>query len=712
MEKDSNRGIMTRYFVILLIMLFIGIAIVVKAGYTMFVNNDYWEKVASRFDFDSLPVQPVRGNILAADGQLLATTLPEYRLYMDFRADGLLARDTLLTNHYDDIAQSLHELLPDKSAAYFKARLKEGFRKKKRYHSIYPYRISYMKYLELKEIPFFSRRSNVSGLIAEKIENRNNPFGSLAERTIGSVYKGTGQARSGLELSFDSILKGKEGIKHLRKVKNSFLSIIDKEPENGLDVVTTIDVEIQDIAEKVLRDKLKSIDANYGTAIVMEVETGEIKALVNLDKVADSVYVEKKNHAVEDLMEPGSTFKTASMLVALDDGYVSPNDSIDTGNGVKKMYGSFMRDHNYHRGGYGVISATQALMFSSNVGISTIIDRSYHDQPEKFVQGLYRLGLAEDYEIPLPDYKVARIRMPEKDTWYKTTLPWMSIGYETMVPPIATLTFYNAIANNGVLLKPRLVKGLARHGDIIEEYPVEVIREAIASPKAISQIQEMLMQVVNGKKGLGKPAGNPYFHVSGKTGTAQISQGKAGYRSGRRRYLVSFAGYFPSENPKYSCIVAIQKDGFASGGTMAGDAFGRIAERIYAKHLYTNINQAIDSTAVFIPDVLKGNMNQVAGILDYLEVSSNINDLIDKDSTATWGSAEIAGNSIAFEPVSFNEGLVPNVKGMGAKDATYLLEKCGLNVKINGAGKVKSQSIPAGNKIRKGATIVLTMGKL
>ena len=259
-ERDDKNKVIKRYTLIVVATFLVGLAIVLRTSYTMFANNNYWKKVAARYEIDSLAVHPLRGNITACDGQLLATTLPEYKLYMDFKADGLVKKDTLLTNHWDDISQSLHELFPDKSASYFKARLKEGYRKKRRYHMIYPYRISYMDYLELKEIPFFKRGSNNSGLIAEKIENRNKPFGSLAERTIGDVFKQSGKARSGLELSFDSVLRGKEGVRHLRKVKNSFLSIIDKEAVNGLDVVTTIDVEIQDIAEKVLsKSALESV---------------------------------------------------------------------------------------------------------------------------------------------------------------------------------------------------------------------------------------------------------------------------------------------------------------------------------------------------------------------------------------------------------------------------------------------------------------------
>ena len=454
-------------------------------------------------------------------------------------------------------------------------------------------------------------------------------------------------------------------------------------------------------------DKLKEINANVGVAILMEVKTGEVKAIVNMTKCNDGVYREIRNNAVSDMMEPGSTFKTASIMVALEDGKITPDQIVETGHGVYMMHGRPMKDHNWHRGGYGAIDVTKVLMVSSNIGVSRVIDENYHNQPEKFVEGLYKLGIASPLNLDIPGAaKKPNIRMPNKDNWSKTALAWMSIGYETQVPPINTLTFYNAIANNGVMVKPKFVKSIVKDGEVVEEIPTEVLNPAIASPKTIEQIQTILEKVVS--IGLGKPAGSKQFHVSGKTGTAQVSQGKGGYKSGRMQYLVSFCGYFPSEEPKYSCIVAIQKSGLpASGGLMAGSVFSKIAERVYAKHLALDLKEAKDSTSILIPDVKNGDIAAAYYVLDAINVQTTG---FDEDSEKpVWGNASHNPNNVILSQKEINDKKVPNVVGMGAKDAVYLLESMGLRVQITGIGKVKSQSIPAGNTLHKGRTIQLRL---
>ena len=492
-----------------------------------------------------------------------------------------------------------------------------------------------------------------------------------------------------LYTAYDSILKGKTGLTHRQKVMNKYLNIVDVPAVDGCDIVSTLNVNMQDIAEKALIDQLKEINASVGVAILMEVKTGEVKAIVNMTKGSDGVYREVKNNAVSDMMEPGSTFKTASIMVALEDGYITPDQLVDTKNGVYMMHGSPMKDHNWHRGGYGVIDITKVLMVSSNIGVSRVIDENYHNQPEKYVEGLYKLGIATPLNLDIPGAaKKPNIRKPTKNNWSRTALAWMSIGYETQVPPMNTLAFYNAIANNGVMVKPKFVKSIVKDGQVIEEIPTEVLNPAIASPKTIEQIQVILEKVVS--EGLGKPAGSKQFHVSGKTGTAQVSKGSGGYKSGTMQYLVSFCGYFPSENPKYSCIVAIQKSGLpASGGLMAGSVFSEIAERVFAKHLAQDLKGAKDSTAILTPDVKKGILADAQYILDKIKANPvNLGEEKQQDPKR-----------------------VPNVVGMGAKDAVYLLESAGLKVQLSGMGKVKSQSIPAGNTLHKGKTIQLRLVK-
>lgn len=704
-----SKKIVTRYSFIILVMVLVGLAIVVKAGVIMFAERQYWHDVADRFVKEEVPLIPNRGNIISSDGQLMASSLPEYKIYMDFKAGGEV-KDSLLMLYMDSICDGLHQIFPDKSKAEFKSHILKGRKKGSRNYLLYPKRISYIQFKEAKRLPVFNLSKYRGGFHEQAFNRRKKPFGSLAMRTLGDMYSDvTLGAKNGLELQYDSVLKGKEGVSHRQKVMNKYLNITDIPPVDGCDIITTIDVGMQDIAEKALVDQLKEINGNVGVAIIMEVKTGEVKAIVNMTKGNDGIFREVKNNAVSDMMEPGSTFKTASIMVALEDGYITPDQLVDTKNGVYMMHGRPMKDHNWTRGGYGVIDITKVLMVSSNIGVSRVIDENYQNQPEKFVEGLYKLGLATPLNLDIPGAAhKPNIRKPTKENWYKTALPWMSIGYETQVPPMNTLTFYNAIANNGVMVKPKFVKSIVKDGQVIEEIPTEVLNPAIASPKTIEQIQTILEKVVS--EGLGKPAGSKQFHVSGKTGTAQVSKGSGGYKNGTMQYLVSFCGYFPSEAPKYSCIVAIQKSGLpASGGLMAGSVFSEIAERVYAKHLAQDLKEAKDSTAILTPDVKHGNMASAQYILDAIDIETVTTERYDKNKPS-WGNVTHNPNqNITLASNEVSDKKVPRVIGMGAKDAVYLLESLGLRVYLSGMGKVKSQSIPPGNTLQKGKTIQLKL---
>ena len=709
---------MTRYFFVILLMALIGVAIVVKAGITMFAERQYWQDVADRFVKENVTVKPNRGNIISSDGKLMASSLPEYRIYMDFmsgekdekrRKKDQARRDSILNANMDSICAGLHRIFPDKSAAQFKAHLRKGRRAKSRNYLIYPKRISYIQYKEVKKLPVFCLNRYKGGFKEQAYNQRKKPFGSLAARTLGDVYADTAKgARNGIELAFDTLLRGKNGLTHRQKVMNKYLNIVDIAPVDGCDIISTLDVGMQDICEKALVDKLKEINATVGVAILMEVETGEVKAIVNMMKAGDCNYYEMRNNAISDMMEPGSTFKTASIMVALEDGKITPETEVDTGNGVMMMYGSKMRDHNWHRGGYGKINVTRILEVSSNVGVSYLIDKHYKDNPQKYVDGLKRMSIDQPLNLQISGEGKPNIKGPKERYFAKTTLPWMSIGYETQVPPLNILTFYNAIANNGTMVRPKFVRAAVKDGEVIKEYPTEVINPKICSDRTLTQIRDILEKVVS--QGLAKPAGSKQFSVAGKTGTAQVSQGLAGYKSGRVNYLVSFCGYFPAEAPKYSCIVSIQKPGLpASGGLMAGSVFGKIAERVYAKNLRFDIRSAIDSTSNVIPPVKAGEMNEALQVLDGLNVPVQ-KQFSPKKGKEAWGHTQESPNAVilqAKEGTSSNT--VPNVIGMGAKDAVYLLESKGLKVNLVGVGKVKSQSIANGSVARKGQTITLTL---
>lgn len=719
MSKFDSKKVMPRYSFLAILMTLVAITVVGKTLYIMTAKRAFWEEVADRVKVDSLKTLPIRGNILSCDGQLMASSLPQYNIFMDFVALREAKKDTLFEQKLDSICMGLNAIFPDRSAEEFKKHLMEGFEKNKRHWPIWNRRINYSTFSEVKSLPVFNLSKNQSGFHWDEHNARKLAYGSLAGRTIGKMYGAKDTAQCGLELSYDSLLRGEEGIRHRRKVLNKYLDIVDTPPVNGADIVTTIDVSMQDLAERALLKELRLINANVGVAIVMEVKTGDVKAIVNMTKCADDDYHEIKNHAISDLLEPGSVFKTASIMVALDDGVVDTTYRVETAGGVWPMYGREMKDHNWRRGGYGMLTLPQTLMVSSNIGVSRIIDDHYHNTPEKFVQGIYRLGLADDLHIPLQGASPARIRMPKKDArgkqyvnWSKTTLPWMSIGYETQVPPISTLTFYNAIANGGKMMAPRFVKAVMKDGAVIKEFEPVVLRERIAKETTIKKITTILEHVVS--QGLGKKAGSQSFLVAGKTGTAQISKGAAGYKSGQMNYLLSFAGFFPAYEPRYSCIVCIQKSGLpASGGGMSGVVFHDIAEGIMAQSLKLEAADARDSLSILIPQVKNGNMLAASYVLDHLGIKQQSNwDGSYLNGNPIWGHAfESSGKTIALHRVpEVDKNIMPDVHGMGAKDAVYLIESRGVKVKLNGRGKVMEQSIGAGQHIKKGMVCSLRLG--
>lgn len=714
MSKFSNDKVMPRYMAIAVVLTLLGFAVVGKAFYIMTAKKQYWTDVADRLKRDSVSVKPKRGNILSCDGQLMASSIPEYKIYMDFKAGGE-KKDSLWKEKVDSICMGLHQIFPQKSAEEFKRHLEEGHRKMSQNWAIWPQRIDYNTYTEVKKLPVFCLPKYTGGFHAEEFNARRRPFGSLGERTIGSMYGAKDSARLGLELAYDSALRGTPGLTNRRKILNKYMNIPVTMPIDGCDIVTTIDVNMQDLAERAVIDELKLIGGDLGVAILMEVETGDIKAIVNMTRCADGEYREVKNNAVSDLREPGSVFKTASILVALDDGVVDTTYRVETGCGVYPMHGREMKDHNWRRGGYGNISLPRILEVSSNIGVSRIIDDKYGNKPEKFIEGIYRTGLAADLKLPIKGYARPKIRMPEKDkyghwtNWSKTALPWMSIGYETQIPPISTVTFYNAIANDGVMMRPRFVKSIMKDGKVVAEFPPEKVMERrIAKPQTVKTMQTILEHVVS--QGLGKKAGSRMFKVAGKTGTAQIAEG-GGYKTGVVKYWLSFAGYFPANNPRYTCIVCLKKSGLpASGGGMSGVVFHHIAEGVMARNLKLSVKDAHDTTSICIPDVKNGNILDASNALKYLGIGTNQSwEGSYATSNPIWGKAERQSSQVALRQVQIEKNVTPNVVGMGAKDAVFLLERLGFKVKLNGRGKVKSQSYPAGRQIMKGCECILTL---
>ena len=717
--KFDHKKTPLRFSCLVIIMMAVTLAMLGKALYMMTAERKFWLDVSERVKLDSTAITPTRVNILSCDVKLMASSLPEFEIFMDFKTLHDAGTDTLWRENIDAIATGLNNIFPERSAHDFKTYLEEGRAKQSRYWPIWPKRIDYNTLCDVRALPVFNIKSKYrSGFIFKEYNARKHPYGSLALRTIGDLFGKKDSAICGIELSFDRELRGIDGVKHRRKILNKYLDIIDTPPTDGLDVVTTIDVGIQDLAERALVQELKEPDVHgdVGVAIVMEVATGDIKAIVNMEKCGDGEYRERKNHAVSDLMEPGSVFKTASIMVALDDGVVDTTARVETAGGVWPMYGREMRDHNWRRGGYGMLTLPQTLMVSSNIGVSRIIDDHYRNCPEKYVEGIHRLGLADDLKLPIAGSSPAKIRMPKKDkrgkqyvNWSKTTLPWMSIGYETQVPPISTVTFYNAIANNGKMMRPRLVKAVMKDGEVIKEFPPVGMRSSICKSKTLGEIQTILEHVVS--QGLGKRAGSPSFKVAGKTGTAQVAKG-GGYKMGTVHYLLSFAGYFPADAPRYSCIVCIQKSGLpASGGGMSGKVFHYIAEGIMAQSLKMDVKDAHDENSILEPDVKSGNIIAADYVLTHLGYETRADwSGSYADGNPIWGHATRGNGHIALtRQAKTQANVMPDVTGMGARDAVFLIESRGVKTKLYGRGKVTQQSIAAGHTISKGMACILTL---
>jgi cell division protein FtsI (penicillin-binding protein 3) len=532
----------------------------------------------------------------------------------------------------------------------------------------------------------------------------------LASRTIGDIYADEAKGgKNGLELFFNEQLLGTPGVSIRQKVANTYMETVEVEPVDGMDIITTIDIDLQDIAEKALLDSIRSFDAGSGYAILMEVKTGEVKAIVNMQQNADKSYSENKNGAVSDQVEPGSTFKVASLMVALDDGKVKITDSIQTGNGVYRYANSDMKDHNYHRGGYGRISVANVIHASSNVGISKIITNAYGHNPAAFVDKLYDMKLNEPMNIEIPGAAAPKIRHPKDKAkyWSATTLPWMSIGYETQIPPIYTLAFFNAIANNGKLIRPFFVKGISKNGIMVKEFQTETIKESICKPTTLRDIQEVLLGVLEGDLGTAKNVRSDYVRIAGKTGTAQISKGALGYKSGGKTHQVSFCGYFPYENPLYTCIVVVRepRKGYPSGGKMAGSIFKNIAERTMAiKSNRKPDSCELDSTVKYpkLPYSKSGNYAALKTVMSNLQLPFEGNGV-------DWVKTFSDEKQIRVQPLEVSKQKVPDLIGMGAKDALFLLEKLGLNVQVQGRGKIVSQSISPGTVAAKGSPILICL---
>ncbi|MFV0392392.1 MAG: penicillin-binding transpeptidase domain-containing protein [Paludibacteraceae bacterium] len=708
---EPGKKIIGRFAAVYILIVVLMLIIIVNVIKIQTVERDNWLELGKKNDKKDIIIRPNRGNIYSADGQLMASSIPTYYVYMDTRVPALHEKDgALFYENIDSLAYCLSDYFKDKSKATYKRDIIKAYKQKKGEYAFYKGRISYAQLKDIRRFPLFRLGRNKSGLLTKEMFRRVKPYASLASRTIGDIYADeTKGGKNGLELGYEKYLKGMPGVSSRQKVANRWQEVVQVAPIDGMDIISTIDVDMQDIAEKALLEKLKEIEAQTGYAVIMEVATGEIKAIVNMDRNKDGSYSENRNGVVADKVEPGSTFKTASLMAVLDDGKANLTDVIATGSGTYKFGRATMRDHNAHRGGYKDITLEQSLNASSNVGISRTIVNAYGNNPGKFVDKLYKMGLNEPFDLHIPGTAKPWIRHPNDKNYYwsTSTLPWMSIGYEVQIAPIYTLAFYNAIANNGKFIEPLFVKSINQNGLPLKQFTARVVNEQICKPSTLRDVRKALLGVVEHPKyGTGKAAHSPYVRIAGKTGTAQISKGSAGYSAGGKSHQVSFCGFFPYEAPRYTCIVVIREPriGLPSGGLMSGMVVKNIAERIMAIDTTSTIIDIKNDSIVLVgnkrPEIKSGNAAAIQTVL------KDLNQTI-LPTSAEWVKSQTDTGKTQLTSISVTKKTVPDLSGMGVKDALYLCEEAGLKVKITGVGKVQTQSIPAGTKISKGQQISL-----
>jgi len=709
---DKRKNIVLRFGIVYVTICLSFFAVLYKIAVVQFVERDKWLALAAQSTKTNIVVKPTRGNIYACDGRLMASSIPTYYIYMDLRVPALHDKDgKLFKDNLDSVSIYLSSFFKDRTPLEYKNLLNKAYIEGRSELQLFPKRITYSQLKQLKTLPLFRLGRNKSGLVTKELFRRVRPFGSLASRTVGDIYADESKGgKNGLELFFNTQLLGTPGVSTRQKVANSYMETVQVEPIDGMDITTTLDVDLQDISEKALLDGVKKFDAAVGYAILMEVHSGEVKAIVNMQRNEDGSYTENRNGCVSDLVEPGSTFKVASLMAALDEGKVKLSDTINTYNGLYAFGTSIMTDHNANHGGYHKITLAQAIYASSNIGISRAIVKAYGKDPAAFVDKLYSMKLNEDMNLEIPGAAAPHIRHPHDKAaayWSNTTLPWMSVGYETQIPPIYTLAFYNSIANDGKLIKPFFVKSISKNGIIVKSFETRVINPAICKPTTLRDIRSTLLGVVEDKLGTAQCVRSEFVRIAGKSGTAQISKGKGGYKEGGKRHQVAFCGYFPYENPLYTCVVVMREPsiGYPSGGTMSGSVFKNIAERVMALKSNNNPEKiAADSfpTDSFQPYVKVGYSQALLSVSADLKLPLVAN-------SANWVKTYSERKRIRVEPIVVPSNVVPNLIGMGAKDAVYLAEKLGMNVQLHGYGKVIAQSLRPGFAVRKGTIMKINL---
>lgn len=702
-SKGTKRDIFWRITIAYICVMLFGVAILWRVFQLQNVEGNYWRAMSDSLTTKYFTVEAERGNIYSADGRLMATSLPVFEVRMDLRAEGLT--DERFYKNVKALGASLAQLFGDKSAIEYTNGLINARKNRSRYHLIRN-NVSYTQMLKLKKFPLFELGQHKGGVIIIQKNKRLYPYNVLAKRTIGYVRENDVQP-VGLEGQFNEHLTGDPGKRLMQKVSGgNWIPLNDEneiESRNGRDVYTTIDVSLQDIAENALLKTLTKNNADHGCAVVMEVATGKIRAMANLGKTTDGSYGETFNYAVGEAHEPGSTFKLASMLALLEDGYINIEDHVNVEYGRKQFFNQTMRDAEQHN--FTDITIKKAFAHSSNVGVSKLVTQCYSKNPEAYLAHLRKLQLDQKTGIEIPGEGKQYIKNTKDKFWSsRVSLPWMSVGYETNVSPLRMLTLYAAVANNGVMMKPYIVEAVKEYGKPVKEYEPQIAVGKICSEKTLASLRTLLEEVVI--DGTAKNLLNPHYSVAGKTGTAQIADAKYGY--GKRVYQSSFMGYFPANNPMYAIAVVINNptNGVYYGSAVAGPVFKEIADNVYATMLDMHPTEyAANTRRMKAPVVRAGMTDDINTIVTELNLPATV------DGESVWTSIAVADSTMVAQPrtVELAKG-VPNVVGLGLKDALYVLESKGLQVTASGYGSVLSQSIKPGQEFREGQIITLNLG--
>lgn len=710
---EVKQGILQRFKMIYAGIIVITLLILVLVVRIQFFSSK-WSEKSKLFKVVEVPVQARRGTIFSSDGSPLAASIPHYSLRMDL---GVPPLKKYFTHEVDSLSLMLSRFFRDKSAGAYRRALSEAYRKGDHYFLISSHKIDYDGLQKIKRFPIFRNGQFNGGLIIEQDYERIYPLGNLESRTLGKMKEGISDGMPaqvgafGLEESFEKYLKGEAGLAQKANISGRTMEVHLEEPTEGCDLITTLDVKLQDQVTYSLRKTLERTRAQYGTAILMEVKTGDIKAISNFGRNSSGELIQGyQNYALGSAgcSEPGSTFKLASLMAAMEDGRIDTSTVVDTGNGMWVNKKWKVRDADYEKkGGYGKITAKHVFEVSSNVGVAKLITSNYAGEEKDFFNRIHDFGLDLPLKVGISGEGAPYINKPGDKMWSGVSMTQISYGYELKLTPMQVLAFYNAVANDGTMMQPRLVKAIVKDGEVIRSFGNKTMIRSICSNRTLRKARSMLEGVIERGTGIALKAAT--YKIAGKTGTAQVANKNEGYsKNGRKVYQASFVGYFPAGEPKYSCIVVVNKPlGDYYGASVAAPVFKQIADYVYAYELGTNVDFDYKDPKIVedYPGFAAGRKKDIAKVLNDLDIMNGWSFY-----KSEWVEANREEDGVAVNSREMKPGMIPNVKGMGATDAVYLLEKSGLRVSLRGFGRVKSQSLRAGDPTRRGQNIVITLG--